>query len=54
MLAYTTFVAVFGSSIFSAGIPFVAAHFKVGREVGTLGTSLYVLGKLQTTLHGEC
>jgi DHA1 family multidrug resistance protein-like MFS transporter len=44
ILAYTTFVAVFGSSIFSAGIPFVAAHFHVSREVVTLGTSLYVLG----------
>jgi MFS transporter, DHA1 family, multidrug resistance protein len=45
MLAYTTFTAVFGSSIFSAGILTVSAKFHVGREVGTLGTSLYVLGK---------
>ena len=45
MLAYTTFVAVFGSSIFSAAITSVAKEFGVGREVGTLGTSLYVLGK---------
>jgi MFS transporter, DHA1 family, multidrug resistance protein len=46
MLAYTTFTAVFGSSIFSAGIPFVAAQFHVGEEVVTLGTSLYVLGNV--------
>jgi MFS transporter, DHA1 family, multidrug resistance protein len=45
MLAYTTFAAVFGSSVFSAGILAVSAHFHVGREIGTLGTSLYVLGK---------
>jgi DHA1 family multidrug resistance protein-like MFS transporter len=44
ILAFQTFVSVFGSSIFSAGIPYVAAQFHVGREVGTLGTSLYVLG----------
>jgi MFS transporter, DHA1 family, multidrug resistance protein len=50
MLAYTTFVAVFGSSIFSAGILFVSAHFRVSREIGTLGTSLYVLGMLKCVL----
>jgi MFS transporter, DHA1 family, multidrug resistance protein len=44
MLAYTTFTAAFASSIFSAAIPAVAAHFHVGREVGVLGTSFYVLG----------
>jgi len=45
MLAYTTFVSTFGSSIFSAAIPAVARQFGVGREEGTLGTSFYVLGK---------
>jgi DHA1 family multidrug resistance protein-like MFS transporter len=44
MLAYTTFVSTFGSSIFSAAIPAVARHFGVANEVGTLGTSFYVLG----------
>ena len=46
MLAYTTFTAAFASSIFSAAIPAVAAHFGVGREVGVLGVSFYVLGEL--------
>jgi DHA1 family multidrug resistance protein-like MFS transporter len=45
MLAYTTFTAAFASSIFSAAIPAVAAHFHVGREVGVLGVSFYVLGE---------
>jgi DHA1 family multidrug resistance protein-like MFS transporter len=44
MLAFTTFVAVFGSSIFSAGLPQVEEHFGIGREVVTLGISFYVLG----------
>ena len=47
MLAYTTFTAAFASSIFSAAIPAVAKHFGVGREVGVLGTSFYVLGESQ-------
>jgi DHA1 family multidrug resistance protein-like MFS transporter len=46
MLAFTTFVSVFGSSIFSAGLPQVSAHFGIGREVVTLGISFYVLGML--------
>jgi DHA1 family multidrug resistance protein-like MFS transporter len=44
MLAYTTFVAAFGSSIFSAAISEVSVHFGVSTEVGTLGVSFYVLG----------
>jgi DHA1 family multidrug resistance protein-like MFS transporter len=44
MLAYTTFVATFTSSIFSATIPVVSEVFHVSREVSTLGTSFYVLG----------
>jgi hypothetical protein len=45
MLAFTTFVAVFGSSIFSGGLPQIEKHFDIGREVTTLGTSFYVLGR---------
>ena len=44
MLGYFTFLAAFGSSIFSAATPTVANVFGVGRTVGTLGVSLYVLG----------
>ncbi|KAF2667798.1 major facilitator superfamily transporter [Microthyrium microscopicum] len=44
MLAYTTFVASFASSLFSATITVIAGVFHVNREVTTLGTSLYVLG----------
>jgi DHA1 family multidrug resistance protein-like MFS transporter len=44
MLAFTTFVSVFGSSIFSAGLPQVGEQFHIGREVVTLGISFYVLG----------
>lgn len=44
MLGYTTFIAAFGSSIFSAATRTVAAHFHVSTEVGVLGISLYVLG----------
>lgn len=44
MLGYTTFVAAFGSSIFSAATRVVAGVFGVSAEVGTLGVSLYVLG----------
>jgi DHA1 family multidrug resistance protein-like MFS transporter len=44
MLGWTTFLAAFGSSIFSAATGTVAAKFGVSREVGTLGVSLYVLG----------
>ena len=44
MLAYDALAATMGSSIFSAGISKVAQEFHVGEEVGTLGTSLFVLG----------
>jgi DHA1 family multidrug resistance protein-like MFS transporter len=44
MLGYTTFVAAFGSSIFSAATFPFAAQFHVSSEVGILGLSLYVLG----------
>jgi DHA1 family multidrug resistance protein-like MFS transporter len=44
MLAYTTFIAAFGSSIFSAATFTVARKFHVSTEVGILGLSLYVLG----------
>ena len=44
MLGYTTLVAAFGSSIFSAATIVVAGAFHVSTEVGTLGLSLYVLG----------
>lgn len=44
MLGYTTLVAAFGSSIFSAATQVVGAYFHVSTEVGLLGLSLYVLG----------
>ena len=44
MLAFDALAATMGSSIFSAGIPGVLKTFHVGEEVGTLGTSLFVLG----------
>ena len=44
MLGYTTLLAAFGSSIFSAATAEVAAYFGVSTEVGLLGLSLYVLG----------
>jgi MFS transporter, DHA1 family, multidrug resistance protein len=44
MLGYTTLVAVFASSIFSAATFVVSAEFKVSTEVALLGLSLYVLG----------
>ena len=44
MLGYTTLVAAFGSSIFSAATQVVAAYFHVSTEVGILGLTLYVLG----------
>ncbi|KAL8804248.1 MAG: hypothetical protein Q9182_002702 [Xanthomendoza sp. 2 TL-2023] len=44
MLGYTTLVAAFASSIFSAATQVVAAYFSVSTEVGVLGISLYVLG----------
>lgn len=44
MLGWTTFLAAFGSSIFSAATGTVSKVFGVSMEVGTLGVSLYVLG----------
>ena len=44
MLAYDAIAATMGSSIFSPGISGVVRTFHVGQEVGTLGTSLFVLG----------
>lgn len=44
MLAFDALAATMGSSIFSAGISGVVKTFHVGQEVGTLGTSLFVLG----------
>ena len=44
MLGYTTLLAAFGSSIFSAATLEVAGYFHVSTEVGVLGLSLYVLG----------
>jgi MFS transporter, DHA1 family, multidrug resistance protein len=44
VLGYLTFVAAFGSSIFSTATTPVAMQFGVSTEVGILGTSLYVLG----------
>ena len=44
MLAYTCLCSSFTSSIFSASTMTVSNHFGVSVEVGTLTTSLYVLG----------
>jgi DHA1 family multidrug resistance protein-like MFS transporter len=44
MLAYTTFVSTFTSSIFSTATTNVAAIYHVSPEVALLGLSLYVLG----------
>ena len=44
ILAFDALAATMGSSIFSAGIPGVVRTFHIGEEVGTLGTSLFVLG----------
>jgi len=44
MLGYTTFIAAFGSSIFSAAARPVAREYHVNVEIGVLGVSLYVLG----------
>ena len=44
MLGYTTLLAAFGSSIFSAATTVVSEAFGVSTEVGTLGLSFYVLG----------
>lgn len=44
MLAYTTLVSTFGSSIFSSTTTVLAADYHVSSEVTLLGLSLYVLG----------
>ena len=44
ILAYNAMGVSMGSSIFSAGGPFVAKNFHVSEEVITLGTSLFLLG----------
>jgi DHA1 family multidrug resistance protein-like MFS transporter len=44
MLAYTTLVSAWGSSIFSVATALVAEEFHVSSEVGLLGTAFYVLG----------
>ncbi|KAI7548545.1 MFS general substrate transporter [Hortaea werneckii] len=44
ILSFVSLIASFGSSIFSAALSSVAAHFGFGSEVGILGVSLYVLG----------
>ena len=44
MLAFDALTATMGSSIFSASTSLVANEFGVGREVGTLGTSVFVFG----------
>lgn len=44
ILAFDALSASMGSSLFSSATGPVAAQFGVGREVGTLGTSLFVFG----------
>ncbi|KAJ9221591.1 hypothetical protein DTO027B5_2786 [Paecilomyces variotii] len=44
MLGWTTLIASFASSIFSAATTNVASKYHVSAEVGVLGLSLYVLG----------
>ncbi|KAK6439152.1 hypothetical protein LTR95_004645 [Oleoguttula sp. CCFEE 5521] len=44
VLVFNSLSATFASSIFSAASMSVGAHFHVGNEVITLGTSLFVLG----------
>ncbi|POS86336.1 hypothetical protein EPUL_002147 [Erysiphe pulchra] len=44
MLAVTTMISVFTSSIFSTAISAVANQYNVSTEVGILGLSLFVLG----------
>lgn len=44
MLGLSTLVVTFASSVFSSGTQQVSDHFGVSREVGTLGTSLFILG----------
>lgn len=44
MLALTTMISVFTSSIFSTAISTVSNQYNVSFEVGILGLSLFVLG----------
>lgn len=44
IVMFNSLTATFGSSIFSNAAVGVEAEFDVGSEVGTLGTSLFVLG----------
>jgi DHA1 family multidrug resistance protein-like MFS transporter len=44
MLGYTTFVAAYGSSIYSPTIQAIGREFHVSDEVSILGLSLYVVG----------
>lgn len=44
VVGINTAAVAWGSSIFSPGIPYVAAEFGVGHVTATLGISLYVLG----------
>jgi DHA1 family multidrug resistance protein-like MFS transporter len=44
VVMFDSVTATFGSSIFSAASVKMEKHFHIGSEVGTLGTSLFVLG----------
>lgn len=44
LLVLPTFTAVWGSSIYGAGLVTIKSKFHVGTAVGVLGVSLYVLG----------
>jgi DHA1 family multidrug resistance protein-like MFS transporter len=44
MLGFTTLTAAFGSSIISAATGTISQKFNVSSVIGTLATSLYVLG----------
>ena len=41
-MCYDTFVATFGSAVFAPGSTLASEEFSVGKEVGYLGTSLFV------------
>ena len=44
ILGLATLVVTYASSVFSSASTVVAEQFNVGSVVGTLGTSLFVLG----------
>ncbi|EMC93255.1 hypothetical protein BAUCODRAFT_568109 [Baudoinia panamericana UAMH 10762] len=44
ILILDALAATFASSVFSPAMTYIEEHFRVGREVATLGTSLFVLG----------